>query len=57
MPWIDKIHVTKIDLAPKSDSFFENLDASSDWRLADEENWLDEDGLRYCFVTYERIVK
>ena len=55
MPWIDKIHVTKIDLAPKSDSFFENLDASSDWRLADEENWLDEDGLRYCFVTYERI--
>ena len=55
MPWLDKIHVTKIDLAPESDSFFENLDASAEWRMADEENWLDEDGLRYCFVTYERI--
>ena len=55
MPWLDKIHVTKIDLAPESDSFFENLDASDEWRMADEENWLDEDGLRYCFVTYERI--
>ena len=55
MPYLDKIHVTKIDLAPESDSFFENLDASPEWRMADEENWLDEDGLRYCFVTYERV--
>ena len=55
MPWIDKIHITKIDLAPESDSFFENLDASTEWRMAEEENWLEEDGLRYCFVTYERI--
>ena len=55
MPWIDKIHVTKIDLAPESDSFFENLDASGQWRMSDEENWLEEDGLRYCFVTYERV--
>ena len=55
MPWIDKIHVTKIDLAPESDSFFENLDASGQWRMSDEETWLEEDGLRYCFVTYERV--
>ena len=55
MPWIDKIHITKIDLAPESDSFFENLDASPEWRIVEDENWLEEDGLRYCFVTYERI--
>ena len=55
MPWIDKIHVTKIDLAPASDSFFENLDASPEWRMVEDENWLEEAGLRYCFVTYERI--
>lgn len=55
MPWLDKIHVTKIDLAPESDSFFENLDASSQWQMTDEENWQEEDGLRYCFVTYERV--
>ena len=55
MPWIDKIHITKIDLAPESDSFFENLDASPEWRMVEDETWLEEDGLRYCFVTYERI--
>ena len=55
MPWLDKIHVTKIDLAPESDSFFENLDASPEWQMTDEENWMDEDGLRYCFVAYERV--
>ena len=55
MPYLDKIHVTKIDLCPESDSFFENLDLSPQWKMADEENWLDEDGLGYCFVTYQRI--
>ena len=55
MPYLDTIHVTKIDLAPESDSFFENLDASPDWERTEEENWLEEDGLRYCFVTYKRI--
>lgn len=55
MPYLDIIHVTKIDHAPESDSFFENLDASPEWEMADEENWLEEDGLRYCFVTYRRI--
>jgi len=53
-PYINKVHITKIDLAPKSDSYFENLDASPDWQAVEEENWQDEDGLRYCFLTYKR---
>ena len=55
LPYLDTVHITKIDLAPKSDSYFENLDASPDWQAVEEENWQDEDGLRYCFVTYKRI--
>jgi len=55
MPYLDTVHITKIDLAPKSDSWFENLDASPDWHAVEEENWQDEDGLRYCFLTYKRI--
>ena len=55
MPYLDKIHITKIDLAPESDSFFENLDVSPQWQKAEPENWLEEEGLRYCFVTYERV--
>ena len=26
-PWVDTVHITKIDLAPESDSYFPNLDA------------------------------
>lgn len=54
MPYLDTVHITKIDLAPKSDSYFENLDASENWQAVEEENWQDEDGLRYCFLTYKR---
>ncbi len=55
LPWIDLVHVTKIDLAPASDSYFEDLDASPDFRLRDEGDWLEEDGVRYRFATYERV--
>ena len=32
LPWVDTVHLTQIDRAPASDSFFENLDASPEWR-------------------------
>ena len=54
MPWVDTVHLTKIDLTPLSDSFFPNLDASPDWRCTDEGPWTEENGVRYCFCTYRR---
>lgn len=54
MPYLGTVHVTKIDLAPQSDSYFENLDASPDWERIDEERWQSEGDVRYCFVTYKR---
>ena len=54
LPWIDRVHVTKIALNPESDSFFPDLDASPDWHCTQEGPWLEEDGVRYCFCTYER---
>ena len=55
LPYVDTVHITKIDRAPKSDSFFENLDASPDWRALEPEVWQEENGVRYCFLTYKRI--
>ena len=55
MPYVDTVHITKIDLAPQSDSFFPNLDADPCWQRLEEEQWQEEDGLRYCFVTYKKI--
>lgn len=54
-PHYDRVFLTKIDLAPHSDSFFPNLDADPAWVCTDEGEWLEEDGVRYCFCTYERI--
>ena len=55
LPYLDLVHVTQIDLAPKSDSYFENLDASPDWSLSEQGPWQEEDGVRYCFATYTRV--
>ena len=54
MPYLDTVHVTKIDLAPQSDSYFENLDSSPNWERIDEARWQSEGDIRYCFVTYKR---
>ena len=53
-PHCDRVFLTKIDLAPHSDSFFPSLDADPAWVCTDQGEWLEEDGLRYCFCTYER---
>ena len=53
-PHCDRVFLTKIDLTPHSDSFFPNLDADPAWVCTDQGEWLVEDGLRYCFCTYER---
>jgi dihydrofolate reductase len=55
LPYVDTVHITKIDRAPKSDSFFENLDASPDFRIREAGDRQEENGVRYQFVTYERI--
>ena len=55
LPFVDTVHITKIDRAPASDSFFENLDESTDWRPLEGEDWQEEDGVRYRFVTYVRV--
>ena len=54
LPYMDTVYVTKIDLAPSSDSFFENLDASQDFCVCDEGPWQEENGVRFRFVTYKR---
>lgn len=52
-PYLDTVHVTKIDLAPESDSFFPNLDTLDGWRC-EAGDWQEESGLRYCFCTYRK---
>ena len=53
-PWLDCVHITKIDLTPDSDSYFPDLDSLDDWECAEQGEWQEEDGLRYCFCTYRK---
>ena len=52
-PYLDVVHITKIDLAPESDSYFPNLDEREDWRC-EAGDWQEENGVRYCFCTYRK---
>ena len=52
-PYLDTVHITKIDLCPESDSFFPDLDALPDWD-GESEDWQEENGVRYCFCTYKK---
>lgn len=54
-PYLHRVHITKIDLAPHSDSFFPDLDSDPDWVCAAEGEWQEENGIKYKFCTYERI--
>ena len=55
LPFVDRVHVTKIDLAPASDSYFEDLDASPDFQVKDCGERQEEDGVSFRFITYERV--
>ena len=54
-PHVDKVHVTKVDARPESDAFFPDLDADPAWRITDEGEALDHEGLSYRFMVYEKI--
>ena len=53
-PHLSRVYLTKIELTPHSDSFFPDLDADPAWACTEAGEWLQEDGLRYCFCPYEK---
>lgn len=55
-PYIDTVHITKIKLAPESDSFFPDLDSSPRWECVDQSEWEEENGIAYCFCTYKKLM-
>lgn len=54
-PYIDLVHLTRIDLRPESDSFFPDLDADPAWTCLGQEPWREENGVRFCFAEYRRL--
>ena len=54
LPYTEKIYVTKIDLAPRSDSYFPDLDDDPGWECTEQSPDMEEDGTVFRFCTYER---
>ena len=55
MPYVDTIHVTKIDHEYEADAYFPDLDSDPEWKVtaeSDEQVYFD---ITYTFVKYERI--
>lgn len=55
LPFLDTVHVTRIDLAPPSTAFFADLDAMEDWVCTQEYGQGEEEGISYRFCTYRRV--
>lgn len=54
-PLLTKVHLTEIDAAPFSDSFFPNLAAAEEWHCTEAGEWMEHEGVAYRFTTYERM--
>lgn len=55
LPACDKVYVTKIlETVPDADAFFPNLDASDEWEVSETSDVMEESGVKFQYVTYER---
>lgn len=55
LPYCDEGYITKIYHSFDADTFFPNLDASSEWEITDESDIKEYEGMSYAFITYKRI--
>ena len=50
----DRAYVTKIDAEYPADCWFPNLDEDPAWEVESEEDWQEQDGVRFRYVNYRR---
>lgn len=54
LPYCGAAYVTKVHLAPQSDTFFPNLDTLPDWQIAERLCAGEENGISYEMLLYRR---
>lgn len=54
LPFCDTVYVTRIHKKFQADVWFPDLDALSGWRIEEEPQPLEQDGLLYHYATYRR---
>ena len=54
LPYCETVYVTKIMSTFSADTFFPDLDADPEWEVARTEETLEENGLQFQYLTYQR---
>lgn len=54
IPYCDTAWVTRFEEAYDADVWFPDLDQSPDWHVESCGQWLEEDGVRFRYMTYRR---
>ena len=54
LPHCDTAYVTKIHAKFPADRYFPDLDADPDWTIDSESDMMEQDGLKFHYVTYIR---
>ena len=54
LPCCDRAYVTKVHMAPESDTFFPNMDADEAWELTEVLQSGEENGITYEMCLYKR---
>ena len=55
LPWCDRIYVTRVFASAAADTFFPDLDSDPRWSVAEQSEIMEENGLRFQYVTYSKI--
>ena len=50
----DTVYLTRIFASPDADAFFPNLDELPDWFVAEESEVMEENGVAFQYLTYQR---
>lgn len=54
LPHCHTVYLTKLEAAWPADAFFPNLDADPAWTVSDAQPPLEQEGLRFRYVTYTK---
>lgn len=55
LPYCHKAYITKTDISMPAEKFFPDLDAMEEWKIVSESEVMEEKGLRFMYVDYERV--
>lgn len=53
LPCCAKAIITKVEASPEAEVFFPNLDEAANWRLLEQSEEYEYEGLKYSFCTYD----